>query len=53
MMIDARIESGMEVATMIVLRQERRNSRIIKPVSTAAIAPSRNTPRIDALTKRL
>ena len=35
---------------MIVLRQLPRNSKIIKPVRIAAIAPSRTTPAIDAFT---
>ena len=43
-MIDVRIDSGIEVATISVLRHEPRNSRIIRAVSPAAIAPSLSTP---------
>ena len=50
-MIDERIDSGMETAMMMVLRQLPRNSRIIRPVSTAAITASRTTPVMDARTK--
>ena len=46
-----RIESGMEMAMMRVLRQLPRKSRIIKPVSAAAIAASRITPLMALLTK--
>ena len=34
---DVRMESGIEMQTMMVLRQLPRNSRIIRPVSRAAI----------------
>ena len=44
--IDARIDSGIETSTISVERQEPRNSRIISPVSPAAMAPSRNTSLI-------
>jgi len=47
---DARTESGMEMAMMSVLRQEPRNSRIIKAVKAAAITPSRTTPLMAAFT---
>ena len=43
-MIEVRIDSGIEVATISVLRHEPRNSRIIRAVSPAAIAPSLSTP---------
>ncbi len=43
-MIEARIDSGIEITTIRVLRQEPRNSRIISPVSAAAITPSLITP---------
>ena len=43
-MTEVRIDSGIEVATMSVLRHEPRNSRIISAVNPAAIAPSLNTP---------
>ena len=48
-----RIESGIEVATISVLRQHRRNSRIINPVRQAAITPSRTTPEIEERTNTL
>ncbi len=50
MMIETRIESGIEMQTMIVLRQLPMNSRIISPVRQAAISASRRTPWIDART---
>ena len=40
----------MEMQTISVLRQLPRNSRIISPVSNAAIAASRTTPLMDART---
>ncbi len=49
-MIAARIDSGIEIRTISVDRQDPRKSRIISPVRPAAIAPSRNTLAIDALT---
>ena len=48
--MDDRIDSGIEINTIRVDRQEPRNNRIINPVSPAAIAPSRRTPAIDAVT---
>ncbi len=42
----------MEIQTINVLRQLPRNSRIMRPVSVAAIAPSRSTPLIAARTNR-
>ena len=52
-LMDARMDSGIDVMTMSVLRHEPRNSRIISPVRQAAIAPSRTTPVTAALTKTL
>ena len=51
--METRIDSGIEVATISVLRQDRRNSRIISPVRQAAITPSRTTPVIEERTKTL
>ncbi len=48
--MEARMDSGMEMKMMRVLRQLPRNSRIIRPVSTAAMVASRTTPEIEALT---
>jgi hypothetical protein len=42
-MIEARIESGIEIAMISVLRQLPRKSRIIRPVSAAAMIASRTT----------
>jgi len=39
-MTEVRIDRGIDVATITVLRQDLRNSRIISAVSTPAIAPS-------------
>ena len=50
MISDVRIESGIEMQTISVLRQLPRNSRIIRPVSTAAMTPSRTTPLMAART---
>ena len=50
-MIEARIDSGMEMAMISVLRQLPRNSRIMSAVSAAAITASRTTPAIAARTK--
>ena len=44
-------DSGIEVAMMIVERQEPRKSRIINAVSAAAMTPSRMTPEMAAFTK--
>ena len=41
---DVRIESGMEMQMMMVLRQLPRNSRIINAVKAAAVNASRITP---------
>ena len=43
-MIEARIDSGIEMAMIRVLRQLPRNSRIMSAVSSAAITASRTTP---------
>ena len=51
MMTDARIDSGIEVATIRVLRHDPRKIRIITAVSPAAIAPSLSTPSTAARTK--
>src|SRR5207253_11342699 len=51
MMIEHKIDNGIEVVTTIVLRQLPRKSRIINAVRPAAITPSRKTPLIDARTK--
>ncbi len=48
---EARMESGIEIHTINVLRQLPRNSRIIMPVRAAAINASRTTPVTDARTK--
>ena len=48
---EVRIESGMEMQTIIVLRQLPRNSRIIRPVRKAAMAASLSTPLMAARTK--
>ena len=50
-MMEVRIESGIEIAMMSVLRQLPRKIRIISPVRHAAIMASRTTPSIDARTK--
>src|SRR5215475_7779120 len=50
-MTDVRIDNGMEIAMMTVLRQFPRNSKIIRPVRHAAITASRITPLIDPRTK--
>ena len=49
-MMDVRIDSGIDVATMSVLRHEPRKSRIMRAVSPAAMAPSRSTPSTAAFT---
>ena len=48
--MDVRIDSGIEINTIRVDRHEPRNNRIISPVRPAAMAPSRSTPAIDAVT---
>ena len=50
-MMELRIESGMEVATMRVDRQLPTNSRTASPARTAAVNISCTTSRIDAFTK--
>ena len=51
--MEARIDSGIEVMTISVLRQEPRNSRIMSAVRQPAIAPSWTTPVTAARTKTL
>ena len=48
---DVRMESGMEMVMISVLRQLPRKSKIIRPVRPAAMMPSRMTPEIAARTK--
>jgi hypothetical protein len=43
-MSDVKIDSGIDVATMSVLRQLPRNKSIISPVSVAAMTASVMTP---------
>lgn len=50
MMMEVRIDSGIEVATMTVDRHERRKSRIMSPVRQPAMTPSRTTPLTAART---
>ena len=47
---ETRMESGIEMQTISVLRQLPRNSRIIMPVRKAAIRASRTTPLMAART---
>ena len=49
--IDARMDSGIEIVMISVLRQLPRNRRISSPVRAAAIAASRMTPEMAARTK--
>jgi hypothetical protein len=51
MMIEVRIDSGMETAMINVLRQLPRKIRIIKPVRQAAMTASRITPLTAERTK--
>ena len=46
---EVRMDRGIEMQTISVLRQLPRNSRIIRPVSTAAMIASLTTPEIAAL----
>ena len=46
-----RMASGIETMMMTVERHEPRNTRIISPVSAAAMTPSRSTPVTASLTK--
>ena len=48
---DVRIDSGIEMQTITVLRQLPKNSRIIAAVRPAAISASRITPLMEARTK--
>jgi len=50
--IELSTASGMDNAMMNVLRQEPRNSKIIRAVSDAAMTPSFTTPLMAARTKR-
>ena len=50
-MIEHRIDSGIDTAMMIVLRQLPRKTRIMMAVKHAAMIASRTTPLIDARTK--
>ena len=52
-MMEVRIDSGIEVMTISVLRQEPRNSRIMSAVRQPAIAPSWTNPVTAARTKTL
>ena len=49
--IAARIDNGMFTTTTRALRQSRRNSKIISPVSTAPSSPSSTRPRMARVTK--
>ena len=51
MMMDTRIDSGIDTMTISVLRHEPRNTRIISPVRPAAMTASRITPCTLARTK--
>jgi len=51
MMMEVRIDRGIDVMTIRVLRQDPRNSRIMSAVRQPAIAPSRTTPVMVARTK--
>ncbi len=53
MMMEVRIDRGIDVMTIRVLRQDPRNSRIMSAVRQPAIAPSRTTPATAARTKTL
>ena len=48
--IETRIDNGIEMQTIRVLRQLPRNNRIIMPVRNAAIVASRTTPLMAART---
>ena len=52
-MIEVRIDKGIDVTTIRVLRQDPRNSRIMKAVRQPAMAPSWRTPVMAARTKTL
>jgi hypothetical protein len=49
---EVKIESGIDVAMINVLRQFPRNSKIIAAVRQAAITASRNTPLMAARTNK-
>ena len=48
---EQRIDSGIEIAMITVLRQLPRKTRIMMAVKQAAIMPSRSTARMEARTK--
>ena len=50
-MMEARIDSGMEMAMMSVLRQLPRNNSTMSAVRAAAITASRTTPSMAPRTK--
>ncbi len=50
-MTDVKMDSGIEMAMINVLRQLPRKSRIIKPVRHAAMTASRMTPFTEPRTK--
>jgi len=52
MQSEVKIESGIEIQTIIVLRQLPRKSRITEPVRNAAISVSRKTPPIAERTNK-
>ena len=52
-MMEVRIDSGIDVMTIEVLRQDPRNSRIISAVRQPAVTASWTTPVIAARTKTL
>src|SRR5437764_5775213 len=53
MMMEVKIDSGIDVMTIRVLRQDPRTSRIISAVRQPAITPSCRTPVTAARTKML
>src|ERR1700756_3205410 len=48
--MEAKMDNGIEIAMMIVLRQSPKKIRIMTAVSIAAIAASRTTPLMDSIT---
>jgi hypothetical protein len=48
--MEARIDSGIEMVMMSVLRQLPKNNKINKPVNAPAITASRTTPEMAART---
>src|SRR5258708_6571886 len=49
--IEAKMDNGMEIAMITVLRQSPKKIRIMSAVSKAAIAASRTTPIMESVTK--